>query len=132
MNSPASVCARAVVAAVLQRWCANPRMPLHPPANLQIPGGRWVHPVVTLQLEGAGGPRCSPAFRLTAAHPTVFNPVHDWVLILYKYFETYLKKKQTKKICLLQTFYDREIYNYYGCLTDCIVFFIFVKYVEKH
>lgn len=113
------VLTHAVLAAV---WCrhVNTQLPLHP---LSLPLRSWA---------GWSCPRApSAAWRnwdhtlLSCVHilshcssPWPYsNPVHDWVLILYKYFETYLKKK-----CLLQTFYDREIYNYYGCLTNCIVF----------
>lgn len=123
------VLTHAVLAAV---WCrhVNTQLPLHP---LSLPLRSWA---------GWSCPRAPSAVwrnwdhtLLSCVHilshcssPWPYsNPVHDWVLILYKYFETYLKKKN---VCF--KLFMIEKYIIIMVVLQIVLCSFFVKYVEKH
>lgn len=122
--------AHAVSAAVWLRHVST-QLPLHP---LSLPLRSGGAGAALGQRGGAGSltPLSCVHILSHCSSPWPYsNPVHDWVLILYKYFETYLKKKN-KNVCFKLFMIEKYMIIMVVLQIVLCSFFFFVKYVEKH
>lgn len=81
--------AHAVSAAVWLRH-VSPQLPLHPLPLPRRSGGGWSCPRAAGGVGSLTPLSCVHILSHCSSPWPYSNPVHDWVLILYKYFETYL------------------------------------------